>query len=79
VTLTPAQCRAARALLNITQEELAAISGVSVPTIKDLEREARKPLPRTLRDLRQALEGQGVQFVEVDGMTGVVNKSPEKS
>ena len=70
--LTAAQCRAARALLNITQEDLAKASGLSVPTIKEFERGARVPLTRTLRDLKQALEAQGVRFVEVDGMLGVV-------
>lgn len=35
--LLPEQCRAARGLLNWTQERLAALAGVSRSTIKDFE------------------------------------------
>ncbi|HYE52698.1 MAG TPA: helix-turn-helix transcriptional regulator [Azospirillaceae bacterium] len=65
--ITAAQCRAARALLNITQEDLSKASGVSLPTIKDFERGARNPQARTLRDLRNALEGLGVRLLDEPG------------
>lgn len=37
--LAPEQCRAARGLLNWTQEQLAARAGVSRSTIRDFERQ----------------------------------------
>lgn len=35
--LLPEQCRAARALLNWTQEELAVLAGLSRSTVRDFE------------------------------------------
>jgi predicted transcriptional regulator len=40
---TPAQIRAARALLNISQIALAKLSGVSLPTIKRCESDDERP------------------------------------
>lgn len=68
--VTGRQVRGARGLLGMTQEELSELSGVSLQTIKDFEHEARKPQPRTVRDLRKALEEKGISFLE-DGAGGV--------
>jgi transcriptional regulator with XRE-family HTH domain len=57
------QCRAARAWLNLKQEELAEASGVSVRTLIDFEKGIRVPHGRTLRDVQKAFEAKGVQFV----------------
>lgn len=62
-----AQCRAARALLGWSQDELAGASSVNKKTIADFERGARQPFDRTLRDLREALEAAGIQFVSENG------------
>jgi transcriptional regulator with XRE-family HTH domain len=62
--LTPAQCRAARALLDMQQRELAAKSKVSKKTIADFERGLRSPYPRTLEDLRRTFEEVGIQFLD---------------
>lgn len=70
--ILPEQCRAARALLGISQEELARLSGVSRPAIAEFERGATTPHPRTLRDLAEALEAQGVRLVETETETGAV-------
>ncbi|QJE74859.1 helix-turn-helix transcriptional regulator [Aerophototrophica crusticola] len=71
--ITPAQCRAARALIRWSQTDLAKASGISVPTIAEFEREMDRQLqPRTLRDLRKALEDQGVSFsFDESGFIGV--------
>ena len=69
--MTPAQCRAARALLDWSRQDLARASRVAERTIIDFERGARTPYERTLRDLRGAFEAAGVSFVEDgDGQAG---------
>lgn len=60
--LTPAQCRAARALLDWTQRDLARVSGVSLSTVADFENWKRQPHPATLRALEGALTDGGVRF-----------------
>ncbi len=62
-----AQCRAARALLGWSQDALAEASRVNKKTIADFERGARQPYDRTLRDLREAMERAGVEFIEENG------------
>ncbi|MBL8670784.1 MAG: helix-turn-helix transcriptional regulator [Alphaproteobacteria bacterium] len=65
-SLTPDVCRAARSLLGWSRETLAERSSVAERTIIDFEREARRPLPRTLRDLEEAIAAAGVDLI-VDG------------
>jgi len=66
--LTSEQIRAARAMLRIEQRELADKSGVSLETIKRIE---RTPGPisaytGTVDKLRRALESAGIEFSEGD-------------
>jgi transcriptional regulator with XRE-family HTH domain len=64
VTLSPPQCRAARALLNWSQEDLVARSGVSKKTIADLERGATQlPRAQTLAHIMQTFEAAGIEFL----------------
>jgi transcriptional regulator with XRE-family HTH domain len=63
---SPAQCRAARGLLNWSQTELADKAAVAKQTLGDFERGARHPYPRTLDDIRAALEAAGVEFTNGD-------------
>jgi predicted transcriptional regulator len=64
--MTPAQCRMARAALEIGVKELAEKASVSTNTIVRLERgEALKP--RTIAAIRTALELAGVIFVDENG------------
>lgn len=65
------QCRAARALLNLSQDELAKRSNVSIGTIKDWERGKRIPMQRTLDDLKRALEEMGIVFSQSEAGYGV--------
>ncbi|MGU3536821.1 helix-turn-helix transcriptional regulator [Methylobacterium sp. A54F] len=58
--VTPAQCRAGRALLGWTREELAAAAQVSKMTLADFETGKRNPYERTLRDIADAFEAAGV-------------------
>lgn len=67
MNLLPEQCRAARGLLNWTQEHLATIAGVSRSTIKDFEcnRHAIHRATETL--LIRAFEDGGVRLIPAEG------------
>ena len=65
--MTPAQCRAARALVAMSQDRLADVSGVAKRTIASFEKEERKPYDRTIAALRDALERAGVEFIPQNG------------
>ena len=65
--MTPAQCRAARALLSISQAALASTSGIGVQTLIAFESDRRKPYANTLNAIRAALESAGVIFLSENG------------
>ncbi len=72
-----AQCRGARAMLGMSQTELAGLASVSRQTVVDFERGARTPYPNNLNAIRGALEAAGVEFIESDGgRIGVRLKAP---
>jgi predicted transcriptional regulator len=63
------QVKAARALLAWSQEQLAVVAGVSLPTIKRLEAQDG-PLGgrnETGKKIRLALESAGVEFIDENG------------
>jgi transcriptional regulator with XRE-family HTH domain len=62
------QCRAARALLDWTQEQLATKAGVALRTVQDFEGERRKPIKVVRASIQQALENSGVEFFADDGL-----------
>jgi transcriptional regulator with XRE-family HTH domain len=64
------QVRAARAWLNITQQDLATATMIDKKTIARFELGVGVPHDRTLRDLRLALEAKGVEFL-FEGTKGV--------
>jgi len=66
LSIIPAQCRAARALLDWSQERLSKESGVGAKTIVDFEQSKRSPFARTVRDLRETLEAAGIEFTNGD-------------
>jgi transcriptional regulator with XRE-family HTH domain len=70
MSFSPAQCRAARALLGWSQAELSEASGVATKTIADFEREDRSPYERTLNDIHKALAQAGIEFTN-GGQPGV--------
>lgn len=65
--MTPSQCRAARALVSMSQGELAAASGVAKATIATFEQEKRQPYESTIAAIRAALEAAGVVFLPENG------------
>jgi transcriptional regulator with XRE-family HTH domain len=76
--ITPSQCRAARALLDMTQPELAERSGLGLSTIVDFEKSRREVSDRAIAELRSALERAGVRFVRQDTAIGVMIASSRK-
>lgn len=66
-SITSAQCRASRAMLDWTRERLAEASGVSKMTLADFETGKRNPYERTLADIRRALEAAGLEFIARNG------------
>lgn len=61
-----AQVRAARALLNWTQPELASAAGIGLATLQRFESGARIPIPVVKDAIVRALKGAGVEF-QYDG------------
>ena len=66
MALTPAQCRAARALLDWTQDDLAERAEVSRGTIRGFEGGQHALQRSTAAAVRRALEAGGVLLVEAD-------------
>jgi transcriptional regulator with XRE-family HTH domain len=60
--MTPSQCRAARGLLNWTQDEMASAAHLSVVTVRNFENEKSTPQRATLDVMQRALEAAGVEF-----------------
>jgi transcriptional regulator with XRE-family HTH domain len=66
-TITPDQSRGARALLDMTQPQLASISGLGLSTIVDFERSRRDISKDAIEAIRIALERAGIEFIEENG------------
>ncbi|MBJ2153873.1 helix-turn-helix domain-containing protein [Paracoccus sp. IB05] len=67
--MNSAQLRAGRALVQISQAQLAEASGVSLPTIKRLELMPGPLRVRldTITAIQAALEAAGVEFIPENG------------
>ena len=65
--ITPAQCRAARGLIDWSQSELAQRAGVGIVTIRQLEAGVHAPRRSTIDVVRRALEAAGVKFIMENG------------
>jgi predicted transcriptional regulator len=65
--LTPQQIRGARAMLGLTQSDLAALAGISTTGLNNIESGATDPKASTLDAIRAALEKAGVEFIAENG------------
>ena len=65
--LTPALCRAARGLLDWTQEDLAARADVSRSTVRDFEKERLGLQAASAEQIISAFEQAGAMFLDPDG------------
>jgi transcriptional regulator with XRE-family HTH domain len=65
---TSAQIRAGRHLVGLSQADIAAATGLSLPTIRRVESNLAVPVsPDAIASVRRALESAGVIFVEENG------------
>ena len=76
--MTPAQCRAARALIQMSQFELARAAAVPATVIADYETSLGfAPEEEHLDAIREALERAGVEFIDGE-RPGVRTRKGEK-
>lgn len=77
MNISPAQCRAARGLVELDQAELASLASISRNTVADFEKGKRTPNLNNLAAMRTALEAAGVDFIpENGGGAGVRLRKP---
>jgi transcriptional regulator with XRE-family HTH domain len=77
--ISSAQCRAARGLLDWSQQKLAERAKVGVVTVRQLEAGATEPRRATLDVLRRCFEAAGIEFIEENGGgPGVRLRKPDK-
>ncbi|MET0258275.1 MAG: helix-turn-helix transcriptional regulator [Methylobacterium sp.] len=65
-TMTPAQCRAARALIGLSVADLAAKVGFDEALLRDFEGGLNDPPSGTIEAVRSALTTAGVIFTDGD-------------
>ena len=66
-TITPEQSRGARALLGMTQPQLATKSGLGLSTVVDFERSRRPVSKEAVQFICKALEDAGIEFINENG------------
>jgi transcriptional regulator with XRE-family HTH domain len=64
MSISPSQCRAARALIDLDQNGLAERASVSRGVIIDFEKGRRTPGTNNLAAIRAALEAAGIRFID---------------
>ena len=65
--ITPEQTRAARGLLDWSQQDLANAAGVGIVTVHQLEAGTSQPRRATLDVIRRAFESAGVELIDENG------------
>jgi transcriptional regulator with XRE-family HTH domain len=65
--ITPAQCRAARAFLGITQSELAEAASLGLSTVVDFEKGRRRVSSQAIKAMHDALKRIGIASFNVGG------------
>ena len=65
--ISPEQCRAARALLDWSQDQLSKKASVGIVTVRQLEAGTHEPRRATLDVIRRALVDAGVEFIDENG------------
>lgn len=78
--MSPAQCRGARAILEMTQSELARAASLGLSTVVDFEKRRREVSNEAISAMRRALKSAGIEFInENGGGSGIrLKKAPKK-
>lgn len=74
--ITPQQIRGARAMLGLTQAELAKRAGISTTGLNNIESGTGDPKASTLTAIKSALEGAGIEFTN-GGQPGIRMKADQ--
>lgn len=74
--MSPEQCRAARAWLELSQDGLAKAASVGVSTVRDFEAGRRVPIANNLAAMKAALEAAGVRFFDDEKTCGIARNKP---
>lgn len=72
MSITTAQIRGARGILNWSQQDLAQRTGISATSIGSIENGQTTPRESTIQTIRKTLENGGIEFI---GMEGVRQRS----
>ena len=72
--MTNEQCRAARAILNLTQPALARLASVAVNELQAFETGKKELSPKLIEKLRSALIREGVEFLNDEDGIGVLRR-----
>jgi DNA-binding transcriptional regulator YiaG len=67
VEMSPAQCRAGRALLEMTQSQLAELAKLGLSTVVDFEKGRRQVSDAAVESIQNALQRAGVDLIEENG------------
>ncbi len=65
--MTPAQCRAARGLVDWSQEQLAKTASVGLSTVRNFEAGRSIPVSNNLAAMVRALEQVGIILIDENG------------
>jgi transcriptional regulator with XRE-family HTH domain len=77
--MTPGQCRAARALLGITQSQLARAAKLGLSTVVDFEKKRRLVSDEAVKAMQTALQRDGIEFIDGNGAgEGLLLRKPRK-
>ena len=77
--MTPAQSRAARALLELNQSNLAKKAGLGLSTIVDFEKGRRLVSSEAVKAIEKAFRRCGIEFIEENGGGAGVRLSKPKN
>ena len=65
--ITGAQCRAARALAEISRDNLAKCAHINLAVIRNFERKLKGPGNEVVSEIKRCLETAGVVFISENG------------
>ena len=77
--MSPEQCRAARAWLKLSMEDLAGSANVEIVSVRDFEAKRLSRLSPAATAMQAALERRGVFFLEEEGLIVPKPQKPKKT